>query len=174
IVARSLPPWSAHGLRYRNSRPPSLAWHPDAMASHRCLVSTGRNFAFQEGARQRPDHARAHDAFLRHGGARADAACAQARADALELLSRVTGMRKRGHISETTEIQVAFHDVDLMAVVWHGHYFKYLETARWQLMDRLGYGFAAMRDSGYLWPIIETRMRHMRSAAYGDRLAVTA
>lgn len=83
-------------------------------------------------------------------------------------------MRKRGPISETTEVEVAFHDVDLMAVVWHGHYFKYLETARWRLMDRLGYGFAAMRESGYLWPIIESHVRHIRGAAFGERLAVTA
>lgn len=83
-------------------------------------------------------------------------------------------MRRRGPISETTEIEVAFHDVDLMAVVWHGHYCKYLETARWRLMDRLDYGFPVMRESGYLWPIIETHVRHVRSAAFGDRLEVTA
>lgn len=83
-------------------------------------------------------------------------------------------MRSFGRISETTEVDVAFHDVDVMAVVWHGHYFKYLETARWRLMDRLGYGFEAMRESGYLWPIIESHVRHVRSAAYGERLAVTA
>jgi len=83
-------------------------------------------------------------------------------------------MRRRGPISETTQIEVAFHDVDMMSVVWHGHYFKYMETARWRLMDRLGYGFAEMRESGYLWPIIETHIRHVRSAAFGDRLDVTA
>ena len=63
-------------------------------------------------------------------------------------------------------------DVDLMAVVWHGHYFKYLELARWRLMDRIGFGFASMRASGYLWPIIESHIRHVRSAAYGERLEV--
>jgi len=83
-------------------------------------------------------------------------------------------VRRRGPISETAEVEVAFHDVDVMAVVWHGHYFKYLENARWKLMDLLGYGYAAMRDSGYLWPIIETHVRHIRAAAFGDRLAVTA
>ena len=83
-------------------------------------------------------------------------------------------MRRLGPISETVEIEVAFHDVDVMAVVWHGHYFKYLENARWKLMDRLGYGYAAMRDSGFLWPIIETHVRHIHPAAFGDRLAVTA
>jgi acyl-CoA thioester hydrolase len=83
-------------------------------------------------------------------------------------------MRRRGPISETTEVDVAFNDVDVMAVVWHGHYLRYLEAARWRLMDRLGYGFVAMRESGYLWPIIESHVRHVRSAAFGERLAVTA
>jgi len=82
-------------------------------------------------------------------------------------------MRRLGPISETVAIEVAFHDVDVMGVVWHGHYFKYLENARWKLMDRLGYGYVAMRDSGFLWPIIETHVRHIRPAAFGDRLAVT-
>lgn len=83
-------------------------------------------------------------------------------------------MRRRGPIEETTLVEVAFSDVDVMAVVWHGHYLKYLEAARWRLMDRLGYGYEAMRDSGYLWPVIETHVRHIRGAAFGDRLAVTA
>jgi acyl-CoA thioester hydrolase len=43
-------------------------------------------------------------------------------------------MRKTGPVSETVVAVVAFHDVDLMAVVWHGHYLKYLESARWALM----------------------------------------
>lgn len=83
-------------------------------------------------------------------------------------------MRRRGPVAETTEIEVPFHDVDLMSVVWHGHYLKYLEAARWRLMDRLDYGYAAMRESGYLWPIIESHVRHIRGAAFGDRLEVTA
>jgi acyl-CoA thioester hydrolase len=83
-------------------------------------------------------------------------------------------MRKLGPCSQTTEVVVAFHDVDIMAVVWHGHYFKYLENARWALMDRLGYGYESMVSSGYLWPIIETHVRHIRAAKFGDRLAVTA
>ncbi len=83
-------------------------------------------------------------------------------------------MRKKGPISETTEITVAFYDVDLVAVAWHGHYLKYLEDARWVLMERIGYGFEAMKGSGYLWPVIEAHLRYIRPARFGDRLAVTA
>lgn len=83
-------------------------------------------------------------------------------------------MRKLGLCSQTIEVVVPFHDIDVMAVVWHGHYLKYFENARWALMDRLGYGYEAMVGSGYLWPIIETHVRHVRAARFGDRLGVTA
>jgi acyl-CoA thioester hydrolase len=83
-------------------------------------------------------------------------------------------MRKLGLCSQTIEVVVPFHDIDLMAVVWHGHYLKYFENARWALMDRLGYGYEAMAGSGYLWPIIEAHVRYVRAARFGDRLGVTA
>ena len=51
-------------------------------------------------------------------------------------------MRKQGRLSATISATVAFHDVDLAAVVWHGHYLKYLENARWALMDDIGFGVA--------------------------------
>jgi acyl-CoA thioester hydrolase len=64
--------------------------------------------------------------------------------------------------------------VDSMAVVWHGNYLKYLENARWALMDRIGHGYAEMVASGYVWPIIESHVRHVRAARFGDRLRVQA
>ena len=65
-------------------------------------------------------------------------------------------------------------DVDLATVVWHGHYFKYLENARWRLMQVLGYGYADMVASGYGWPVVEAHVKYVRVAKYGDRLTVRA
>jgi acyl-CoA thioester hydrolase len=83
-------------------------------------------------------------------------------------------MRKTGPLTANLEVDVAFHDVDSMAVVWHGNYLKYLENARWALMDRIGHGYAEMVASGYVWPIIESHVRHVRAARFGDRLRVQA
>jgi len=83
-------------------------------------------------------------------------------------------MRRTGPLTESLEFPVAFHDVDSMAVVWHGHYLKYLENARWALMDSIGHGYAAMVASGYVWPIIESHVRHVRAARFGERLRVQA
>jgi acyl-CoA thioester hydrolase len=83
-------------------------------------------------------------------------------------------MRKQGIIVATIETLVAFHDVDLAAVVWHGHYLKYLENARWALMQRLDFGLDAMMASGYAWPVVEVHVKYVRAARFGDRLAVRA
>jgi acyl-CoA thioester hydrolase len=83
-------------------------------------------------------------------------------------------VRKQGAISANVEITVPFHDVDLARVVWHGHYAKYFENARWALMDRIGFGLDAMIGSGYLWPVVSFRVKYIRAARYGDQLRVQA
>jgi len=61
-----------------------------------------------------------------------------------------------------------------MAVVWHGHYAKYFEIARCALLDRIDYNYLAMRDSGYAWPIIDLRIRYVKSAVFGQDVTVRA
>jgi acyl-CoA thioester hydrolase len=83
-------------------------------------------------------------------------------------------MRKQGIVEATVEAHVAFHDVDLAGVVWHGHYLKYLENARWALMERLDFGLDAMIASGYAWPIVDVHVKYVRTARFNDRLNVQA
>lgn len=83
-------------------------------------------------------------------------------------------MRKEGAISASIDVTVAFHDIDIIGVMWHGHYLKYLETARWALMDRLDFGYDTMAASGYAWPIVEMHVKYLHAARMGDRLHVRA
>src|SRR5689334_1521347 len=61
-----------------------------------------------------------------------------------------------------------------MEVVWHGHYLKYFEIARCALLDSIGYNYLEMRASGFAWPVVETEIRYVRPARFGQRLAVSA
>lgn len=72
------------------------------------------------------------------------------------------------------ELTPAFHDVDAMEVVWHGHYVKYMELARCALLARYDYDYPAMRESGYAWPVVELKLKYVRPAEYGRSLRVTA
>jgi acyl-CoA thioester hydrolase len=72
------------------------------------------------------------------------------------------------------EVVPAFYDVDPIQIVWHGHYIKYFEVARSALMDSLGYGYFEMRQSGFLWPIVELQVKYVRPAILKQRLTVRA
>ncbi len=71
-------------------------------------------------------------------------------------------------------IEVPFHDVDAMGVVWHGNYVKYFEVARCALLDSIGYNYRQMNESGYAWPIVGLRVRYPRPATFGQKIIVTA
>lgn len=75
-------------------------------------------------------------------------------------------------IEHNTEITIPFHDVDMMRITWHGHYVRYLEIARCELLDLFGYGYDAMFASGYSWPIIDMHLRYSKSCAFGDRINI--
>lgn len=72
------------------------------------------------------------------------------------------------------ELQVQFYDVDPMEVVWHGRYIEYFEVARSALLDQIDYNYSAMKDSGYLWPIVDLQVRYSRPAIFRQRLKVRA
>jgi acyl-CoA thioester hydrolase len=83
-------------------------------------------------------------------------------------------MRRHGAVSASIDVAVAFSDVDLAQVVWHGHYARYLENARWALMERIGFGLQEMLASGYGWPIVELHVKYVKAARFGERLRVKA
>lgn len=72
------------------------------------------------------------------------------------------------------EIEIPFHDVDLMAIVWHGHYCKYLEIARCALLDSIDYNYPQMRASGFNWPVIDLQIRYINPAQFGQSIRVEA
>ena len=71
-------------------------------------------------------------------------------------------------------ITVPFHDVDVMEIVWHGHYAKYFEIARCALLDKIDYNYLQMKESGYSWPIIELKTRYIKPATFGQDILVRA
>lgn len=80
----------------------------------------------------------------------------------------------RTELKAEVEIQVPFHDVDGMHVVWHGHYYKYFEVARTKLLQSIDYDVHEMKASGYSWPIIETSCKYVQPILYNQLIQVSA
>lgn len=61
-----------------------------------------------------------------------------------------------------------------MQVAWHGNYFRYFEAARAALLRTIDYDYPQMQESGFLWPIIEARVRFVQALLYAQRVQVQA
>lgn len=72
------------------------------------------------------------------------------------------------------EVAVPFYDVDSMQVVWHGQYVKYLEDARCRLLEELGCSYDHMAASGYMWPVVDMRIKYVKPARFKQKLRVIA
>lgn len=76
--------------------------------------------------------------------------------------------------STTIEYTTSFHDTDAMGVVWHGNYLKFFEKAREALFQKFNYGYKEMIDSGYLWPIVDTRLKYISPTVAEQTLKIVA
>ena len=77
-------------------------------------------------------------------------------------------------LSVAVEMEIPFHDVDTMHIVWHGHYLKYFEIARCKLLDEFDYNYPQMLDSGYMWPVIDVQIRYVHGIVFTQKICVVA
>ena len=71
---------------------------------------------------------------------------------------RSSGLRLR---ECSIELEIPFHDVDTLGVVWHGHYYKYLELARTQLLRSCHLDVANLMDLRLGLVVIESGCRYI-------------
>ncbi len=75
-------------------------------------------------------------------------------------------------ITHITDIVIPFFDVDSLQIAWHGHYVKYFEIARCELLDKIGYNYYAMAQSGYMWPVVDLQIKYIKPASFGQTIEV--
>ena len=70
------------------------------------------------------------------------------------------------------ELKVSFEDIDLMGIVWHGNYIKYLEQARCDMLSKLNYTYMDMKDDGFSYPVAKMKIKYIKPAKFEDVLVV--
>ena len=71
-------------------------------------------------------------------------------------------------------VKAQFYDLDPMQIVWHGNYVRFLEQARCALLDKIEFGYREMAQTGYLWPVVDMRIKYVRPIRFGQEFRVTA
>jgi acyl-CoA thioester hydrolase len=77
-------------------------------------------------------------------------------------------------LTASENLRIPFYDLDPGGIVWHGHYFKYFESARCALLEDIAYGYEVMMKSGYMWPVVDTTARFVRPLTFNQEVCVTA
>lgn len=72
------------------------------------------------------------------------------------------------------QVEIPFHDVDSMGIVWHGHYLKYFEIARTALMRKAGMDIDSMARTGCAWPVVTCEIKYIKPLRYGQLIRVEA
>lgn len=90
-------------------------------------------------------------------------------------MTRIARAGDGTRLRETSiELEVPFHDVDALQIVWHGHYYKYFEQARTKLMRACKLDGPEVFEIGHGLLVIESRCRYVSPLRYGDTLLVHA
>ena len=71
-------------------------------------------------------------------------------------------------------ITVQFYDLDPMNVVWHGNYVKYLEEARCDMLNKLGYTYEEMRKDGFAYPVATMEMKYIKPCTFNQVIKVVS
>ncbi|TKF22700.1 acyl-CoA thioesterase [Vibrio genomosp. F6] len=72
------------------------------------------------------------------------------------------------------ELITSFQDADPMGVIYHGNFFRFFEEARRVLMDKIQYNYLDMQASGYMWPIIDTRVKYVKAIPFNHSIRISA
>ncbi|MCL2043187.1 MAG: acyl-CoA thioesterase [Treponema sp.] len=78
------------------------------------------------------------------------------------------------NIYAETETIIEFYSLDPMQVVWHGNYIKYFELGRRSLLEKIGYSYNEMKDSGFSFPVVEITVKYIKPLKFKDKIRIKA
>ena len=77
-----------------------------------------------------------------------------------------------GLVWHRTFLRTLYADTDRSQVVYHANYLKYFEYGRASLMRQAAYPYREIEDSGYIYPIISTKLDYFRPLHYDDAMYI--
>lgn len=78
-------------------------------------------------------------------------------------------------VSFDIEMEVPFHDLDPLQIVWHGNYMKYFDVARFGLFKSVGIDlYAYMLEKKMVFPVTRSAVKHILPLRAFDRFACRA
>jgi len=75
-------------------------------------------------------------------------------------------------ISIQSHIRVSYSDTDQMGFMHHSNYFRYYETARWELFRSLGIPYHEIEEEDVILPVINASAKFIKPAFYDQEIKI--
>lgn len=68
--------------------------------------------------------------------------------------------------------KVQYYETDMMGVTHHANYIRWMEEARIDFMDRLGFPYQRMEAEGILSPVKSLHVNYLKPSTFGDEVEI--
>lgn len=68
--------------------------------------------------------------------------------------------------------KVKYYECDRMGITHHSNYIRFMEEARVDLLDQLGYGFEKMEADGVVSPVTEVNCVYKKTTTFQDEISI--
>lgn len=69
--------------------------------------------------------------------------------------------------------RVQYYETDMMGVVHHANYLHWMEEARIDFMDEIGFPYRQMEAEGVLSPVKSLQVNYLKPCTFGDEVEIT-
>ena len=68
--------------------------------------------------------------------------------------------------------KVQYYETDMMGIAHHANYIRWMEEARIDFLDQLGFPYARMEADGIISPVRAVSCQYKRPCTFGDTLSI--
>ena len=69
--------------------------------------------------------------------------------------------------------KVQYYETDMMGVAHHANYIHWMEEARIDFMDRIGFPYKRMEEEGVPSPVKSMQVNYLKPCTFGDEVEIT-
>lgn len=68
---------------------------------------------------------------------------------------------------------VQYYETDQMGIVHHSNYIRWFEEARSWMLDKIGFNYAKMEETGVIVPVLEVNATYKSMVRYGETVEIS-
>ena len=69
--------------------------------------------------------------------------------------------------------RVQYYETDMMGITHHSNYIRWMEEARIDLLDQMGFPYQKMEEDGVVSPVKSIRADYLKPCSFGDEVEIT-